>query len=116
MCLLVLGGTADGRRLAEFFHQQGLPVIYSVAGLVRAPAVSCEVVSGGFTPLGGLLSYIKQKGVTAILDATHPYAQTMSTTAVETAKACGIPCWRFHRRAWQAQPGDHWQSLVTGLL
>ncbi|MCP4930323.1 MAG: precorrin-6A/cobalt-precorrin-6A reductase [Gammaproteobacteria bacterium] len=112
MCLLILGGTADGRQLAEFFHQQGLPVIYSVAGLVRTPQLHCQIVSGGFTQFGGLTSFIQQHNVAAILDVTHPYAQTMSAKSVEAANNCGIPCWRFHRDAWQQQVGDHWQSFA----
>lgn len=109
MCLLILGGTVDGRQLAEYFYHQGLPVIYSVAGLVRSPNVDCEVVSGGFTQFGGLENFIKQKAVAAILDATHPYAETMSTTAINIAKLCKIPCWRFHRQVWQQQDDDNWQ-------
>lgn len=112
MNLLILGGTADGRHLAEFFHQQGLSVIYSVAGLVRSPNVACKLVSGGFTQFGGLSHYIKQNALAAILDITHPYAQTMSTKAAAAALACDIPYWRFHRQAWQAQAGDHWQSFA----
>lgn len=109
MNLLILGGTADGRKLASRLHKQGVPVIYSVAGLVRMPEVACKVVSGGFSQFGGLEAYIKEQAVTAILDVTHPYAQTMSATAMTTAKALDIPCWRFHREAWQRQEGDDWQ-------
>ncbi|MBX2858300.1 MAG: precorrin-6A/cobalt-precorrin-6A reductase [Cellvibrionaceae bacterium] len=121
MCLLILGGTADGRYLAEFFYQQGLTVIYSVAGLVRRPEVNCQIVSGGFTQFGGLREYIQQQRVAALLDITHPYAKTMSNTALEAARACGVPCWRFHRAAWQSQPGDrwrcfsHWSELAANL-
>lgn len=109
MSLLLLGGTADGRKLAESLHRQSLELIYSVAGLVRTPDVGCEVVSGGFTQFGGLVNYIRQQGVVAILDVTHPYAQVMSSKAVSAAKKCGIPCWRFHRESWQVQEGDDWR-------
>lgn len=109
MTLLILGGTADGRQLADALHKQRLHVIYSVAGLVRVPKVPCKVISGGFRQFGGLNTYIQQQNISAILDATHPYAKLMSTTAVDAAKACHIPCWRFHRSAWQASEGDHWQ-------
>lgn len=108
MRLLILGGTADGRHLAEFFYSQGLLVIYSVAGLVSVPKVSCEIISGGFTQFGGLAEFIKQKAITAILDVTHPYAVTMSNKAVSAAKNCHIPCWRFHRESWLAEAGDNW--------
>lgn len=109
MCLLLLGGTADGRILAGNLHKQGVPVIYSVAGRVRMPDVPCAIVTGGFTQFGGLVEYIKQKAIAAVLDVTHPYAEKMSATAVAAANICGIPCWRFHRPAWKSQSGDNWQ-------
>ncbi len=108
MKILLLGGTADGRVLAERLHKKNVSVIYSVAGLVRVPTVECEVVSGGFTQFGGLEHFIKQKHIDAILDVTHPYAEIMSTKAINAAALCHIPCWRFHRREWQPQAGDNW--------
>ncbi|MBL4606848.1 MAG: precorrin-6A/cobalt-precorrin-6A reductase [Pseudomonadales bacterium] len=118
MYLLILGGTADGRQLAETLHRQGLPIIYSVAGLVRVPTVKCGIVSGGFSQFGGLLEYVKQQNITAILDATHPYAEKMSAAAVAAAKVHCIPCWRFYREAWKKSPGDRWHlfSEWEGLI
>jgi precorrin-6A/cobalt-precorrin-6A reductase len=110
MKVLLLGGTADARRLADRLHQAGVAVIYSLAGLVRVPKVDCELVVGGFTQFGGLAAYLCEKKVGAILDVTHPYAQTMSTKAVNAAKEVGIPCWRFHRPAWTIQDGDLWSE------
>lgn len=108
MRLLVLGGTADGRHLATAFHQSGIEVIYSVAGLVRKPDVPCKIISGGFSQYGGLEQFLKAENISAILDATHPYAQTMSNTAVTASKNTGTICWRFHRKAWQPELGDAW--------
>lgn len=106
--VLILGGTADGRKLAQTLHKQQIKVIYSVAGLVRRPDVACDIISGGFTQYGGLSAFIEAHAVGAILDVTHPYANKMSDTAVSSAKACGIPCWRFHRESWEKQAGDKW--------
>lgn len=111
MSLLILGGTADGRILADALFKAGIPVIYSVAGLVRMPAVTCEVVSGGFTQFGGLDQFVQTRSINAILDVTHPYAQTMSTKAVAVSRKLNIPCWRFHREAWQPQAGDNWKVV-----
>ena len=108
MKLLLLGGTADARRLATQLHQQGISVIYSIAGLVRVPSIDCGVIVGGFTQFGGLSSYIKDNNIAAVLDVTHPYAQKMSDQAVNSAQACDIPCWRFHRAPWIKQEGDDW--------
>lgn len=109
MKLLLLGGTADARYLAESLYQQNIELIYSIAGLVRLPTLPCKVISGGFTQLGGLENFIRSENITAIIDITHPYAQTMSTKAASACKLCNIPYWRFHRREWRQQEGDDWQ-------
>lgn len=108
MSLLVLGGTTEGRSLALALHRRELPVIYSLAGLVRETRLACKVISGGFSQHGGLDAYIEQHGIQAVLDATHPYAVHISRAAVGAARRRGIPCWRYHRPAWQAQAGDQW--------
>lgn len=110
--LLLLGGTADGRILAERLHQQGVSVIYSIAGLVRTPNVACKVVSGGFTQWGGLAAFVRENNIRAILDVTHPYAEIMSTKALNAAHTCAIPYWRFHRAQWQQREGDNWQFFT----
>ncbi|MBX2808403.1 MAG: precorrin-6A/cobalt-precorrin-6A reductase [Cellvibrionaceae bacterium] len=111
MTLLLLGGTADGRQLAQRLHRQHCAVIYSVAGLLRRPQLDCPVVSGGFTQFGGLEVFVKQRDISAILDVTHPYAQRMSCQARAVAHRCGLPYWRFHRPAWVPQAGDLWHSV-----
>jgi len=113
MKLLLLGGTADGRKLATQLHASHIPLIYSVAGLVRVPNVGCEIVSGGFSQFGGLQHYIREQNITAILDVTHPYAQKMSRTAAQVTNDCDIPYWRFHRLQWENDYDDNWQSFTT---
>lgn len=113
MRLLILGGTADGRKLAAHLHVLGITVIYSVAGLVRMPRLDCQIMSGGFTRFGGLAAFIQRNSISAILDVTHPYAAIMSTKAVDAAAQCMIPCWRFHRPAWRQNKGDRWQLFDT---
>ena len=54
MKILVVGGTADGRKLATELFELGFDVIYSIAGIVRKATVPCAVISGGFTQFGGL--------------------------------------------------------------
>ncbi|MFT5718547.1 MAG: precorrin-6A/cobalt-precorrin-6A reductase [Oleiphilaceae bacterium] len=109
MKILILGGTADGRHLAAALHKSGCTVVYSIAGLVRQPVLECEVISGGFTQFGGLTRYLKNQGIAAVLDVTHPYAKVMSFTARESTQLCGIPCWRFHRPSWRSELDDDWQ-------
>ena len=110
MNILVLGGTADGRRLAEQLSQLGVNVLYSIAGLVRVPTLPCEIVVGGFTQFGGLATFMTQRSVQLVINATHPYAATMSDNAVAASEQTGVPVWRFWRPAWQSQAGDDWRE------
>ena len=100
MNLLLLGGTAEAKQLARDLQQQGIALIYSLVGLVRQPQLDCRVISGGFSARGGLRRFIEDEAVDAILDVTHPYAQRMSDHAVEVARQCGIPIWRYQRPPW----------------
>jgi precorrin-6A/cobalt-precorrin-6A reductase len=111
MKLLLLGGTADAQQLAQGLHQRGVEVIYSIAGLVRQPKLECRVISGGFSAKGGLEQFVEVEDIAAIVDATHPYAQRMSDTAVAVACTRSIPVWRYQRPPWQTQQGDDWQAF-----
>jgi len=109
--LLILGGTRDGKRLADRLHTflpDTCPVIYSIAGLVREPELPCTVISGGFAQYGGLSRYVKEQGIRAILDATHPYAARISASAILAARANRIPYWQWQRAAWKPQSHDSW--------
>ena len=108
MTLLLLGGTADARQMATRLYEYGIPVKYSIAGLVRRPDIPCEIISGGFGGKGGLTDYIVRHNISVVLDATHPYAEKISETAVCAADLNKIPCVRFLRPAWERQNGDNW--------
>ncbi|WP_434340164.1 precorrin-6A/cobalt-precorrin-6A reductase [Motilimonas cestriensis] len=111
MKVLILGGTADGRKMAAALTELGVPVIYSVAGLVRRPALDCEILVGGFSALGGLSAFCQARNVQLILDITHPFAAQMSNTAVQAANGLDIPCWRFHRLDWPKHQDDDWHEF-----
>lgn len=127
MTLLVLGGTQEGKRVARRLHQAGLQVIYSIAGLVRSPDLPCPVISGGFTQFGGFSQYLQQHSITAIIDATHPYATTMTTTAITAVQQLNqsnsrnslddpqpqLGYWRIHRAPWQPEAEDHWTECQS---
>ncbi|MEH6345210.1 MAG: precorrin-6A/cobalt-precorrin-6A reductase [Bermanella sp.] len=110
MRLLILGGTAQAKWLAQACIDNGIKCIYSIAGLVRIPQLDCEINIGGFSKLGGLGVFIKREHITAILDATHPYAKKMSDQAVRSARDCNIPVWRYQRPTWLKTPLDNWQE------
>jgi len=119
--LLILGGTGDAKTLARELHNKGVDVVYSIAGLVRQPDLPCEVISGGFSIRGGLSQYILNNNITALLDATHPFATKMSKTAAEVSEQLNLTLWQYLRPDWVSMPEDNWtffndwSDLVSAL-
>ncbi|TXR53655.1 precorrin-6A/cobalt-precorrin-6A reductase [Reinekea thalattae] len=121
MSLLILGGTQDAKRLAQTLQDKQVPVIYSIAGKVRQPEITCPVVSGGFTQFGGLAKFITAKNIRAVLDVTHPFAEKMTATAATVTRQLLIPYWQYQRKPWQQTAADRWfffdhvEQLITQL-
>lgn len=117
MTVLLLGGTAEARELAERLVTEGVPVVTSLAGDVadlRRPAG--EVRVGGFGGVDGLASYLREHGVAAVVDATHPFAAQITANAAAACAATGVPLLRLSRPSWAERPDAaswHWvDSLV----
>lgn len=107
--LLILGGTAEARELAGVLHAQGVPVVSSLAGRVAAPRLPPgEVRIGGFGGSEGLERWLVENAVFAVVDATHPFAARMSTSAFEACARAGVPLLRLERPGWRERPGDRW--------
>lgn len=125
MRILVLGGIAESRILAEALTARRFTVVYSIAGLVRRPRLACEVRVGGFSDgrhdgIEGMVRFIHKRGIDRILDATHPYAARISSNAVQAAGRAGISCWRYQRPEWKeeirnSQLFDDWDDLIPML-
>lgn len=101
--LLILGGTGEGRALAQALHaaHPGLDVVTSVAGVTaNAPALPGETRVGGFGGADGLAAYIKEQGVDFVIDATHPFAARITAHAVSASVATDTPYLRVERAAW----------------
>lgn len=108
--VLVLGGTAEARALAAAAQQAGWHCITSLAGRVSRPALPVgEVRIGGFggpegDGVGGLADYLAVGDFDALVDATHPFAATISAHAAAAAERTGIPLLRLQRPGWRAHP------------
>jgi precorrin-6A/cobalt-precorrin-6A reductase len=104
MRVLLLGGTAEARALAAQSYP-GVEVISSLAGRVPDPALPAgEVRIGGFGGDDGMRRWLTESDVGAVLDATHPYAATITATASKVCGELGIAHLVLSRPAWH--PGD----------
>lgn len=114
--ILLLGGVTEALAIAR---QLGPQHVYSLAGIGRVPQdLQCQVRVGGFGGADGLARYLREAGITLLIDATHPYAAQISHNAAVASRAAGVPCWALRRPAWQAQPGDDWREVQdwAGLI
>jgi len=110
--VLVLGGTAEARALAaRLATRPGLRVISSLAGRVSNPVLpDGEVRVGGFGGAAGLAAWLHSEGVAAVVDATHPFAATISAHAADACARAGLPLLRLARPGWAARDGDDWHD------
>lgn len=114
MKILILGGTAEARELANRLVANGHDVMSSLAGRTSDPKLpDGDIRMGKFGGIPGLCAYMRAVGTERLVDATHPYAGLMSVNAVAAAKATGIPLVRFMRPGWQQRDGDDWLHLDT---
>jgi precorrin-6A/cobalt-precorrin-6A reductase len=110
---LILGGTSEARVLAQRMADAGIKAVYSYAGRVAGLAEQpVPVRVGGFGGVDGLVAYLRENGVTHVVDATHPFAAGMSRNAVEACARAGLPLVALGRAPWVAQAGDYWQCVA----
>lgn len=105
--LLLLGGTAEARALADRLVAAGVDVTTSLAGRVADPRLPVGAVRiGGFGGTDGLRAALADYD--AVVDATHPFATTMSANAAAACAATGRPLLRLERPGWAARSGPSW--------
>lgn len=85
----------------------------SLAGRTAQPAAQpLPVRIGGFGGAAGLAAWLRQNATRAVVDATHPYAATISANAASAAAASGLPLLALRRPPWVPQPGDLWTEVA----
>ncbi|MEV7277004.1 cobalt-precorrin-6A reductase [Streptomyces sp. NPDC093111] len=116
MHVLILGGTTEGRVLAGLLHGADgagdLRVTSSLAGRVATPRLPAgEVRVGGFGGAEGLAAWVRQHGVDAVIDATHPFAERISFNAARAAATAHVPLLALRRPGWVPVAGDTWHEV-----
>jgi precorrin-6A/cobalt-precorrin-6A reductase len=110
MRVLLLGGTGEARSLAEELVADGVEVVSSLAGRVQRPRLPVgQVRVGGFGGVAGLEDEVVH--FDAVVDATHPFAATISAHAATACRTAGVALLRLVRPGWSAHPDAgawHW--------
>lgn len=111
--LLILGGTAEARALAEAATGAGHDVWTSLAGVTDEPRRPAgRLLSGALGGIDGLTRLLQAEGFDRLIDATHPFALTMSGHAVEAARRAAVPRLVLRRPPWTAGIGDRWYGVA----
>lgn len=115
MKVLVLGGTTEGRLLATALAAlPSFTVVSSLAGRVRSPLpLPGEVRVGGFGGVAGLVAFLRTAAIGTVVDATHPFASSMSAHAASACALAGVPLLALRRPAWTPVPGDRWMPVPS---
>ncbi len=112
--ILILGGSTEGFALADTLAQMdGFEPVTSFAGRTRSrrPVAGASRI-GGFGGADGLRDYLVRENFSALIDATHPFAQKISQNAQKAALAAKIPLLRIERPPWRAGKGDDWRPVA----
>ena len=116
--ILILAGTAEARQLAQQVANSGLSAVATLAGVTRAPkALAVPTISGGFGGDAGFARFLRDRNIRQVIDATHPFAATMTERAARICRDADVRYLRLSRPEWAAQTDDDWRMVDgwTGL-
>ncbi|TRY27595.1 precorrin-6A reductase [Brevibacillus sp. LEMMJ03] len=115
--ILVLAGTSDARELALRIKAAGYDLLTTV--VTENAAKSMEEaglpVQVGRLTAEDIRRLIEAKGVQAVVDASHPYAEEASKNAMAGAREAGVPYIRYERESI-ASPGHDKITVVEDYV
>ncbi|WP_432195070.1 cobalt-precorrin-6A reductase [Streptomyces sp. bgisy027] len=113
--ILILGGTTEARELAAVLAARpGVRVTTSLAGRVSRPgAVDGDVRIGGFGGAEGLADWLRAEHVDFLVDATHPFAESITANAARAARSAVVPALVLRRPGWHPGPGDRRHDVAS---
>ncbi|RHW39462.1 precorrin-6A reductase [Lysinibacillus yapensis] len=97
--ILFLAGTSDARELAVYLQQNGFSILATVVTQSAADSLQQAGIKHhiGRLKIEEMQQLATHIGAKIIVDASHPFAEEASKTAIETAKTIGIPYLRYER-------------------
>jgi len=112
MTLLILGGTGEARKLAQCVAKEDISAVLSLAGATRSPAgMTLPTRIGGFGGAEGFRTFVTEEKISAVLDATHPFASVITDRTFNICQNIGLPYAQLLRPEWEPGFGDNWTML-----
>jgi precorrin-6A/cobalt-precorrin-6A reductase len=112
--VLILGGTTEASVLARtIVGDARLAPVLSLAGRTTSPQPQpIPTRIGGFGGIEGLVRFLREERIDAVVDATHPYADQMSAHAVAACRETAVPLASLVRPEWQRHTDDRWHVVA----
>lgn len=114
--ICIFGGTTEGRKLAEFLSGQPCDVTVCVAtdyGQTLLPESEHVSVSARRLPVGEIVSLLTEHRFDLVIDATHPYAQSITKSIASACRETGTLRWRLLRGASGVSPEHTYVETVS---
>ncbi|MFC4103024.1 precorrin-6A reductase [Paenibacillus xanthanilyticus] len=110
--ILMLCGTSDARELAVRVAASGYEPLASVVTESAAASLAAAglAVRTGRMTAAEMTALIREQGMTAVVDASHPFAEEAHRNAIAAAAEAGVPYIRYER---ERESGEGRSGLVT---
>ncbi|QQZ58778.1 precorrin-6A reductase [Paenibacillus sonchi] len=111
--IFMLCGTSDARELALALSREQLPLLASVVTSSAAERLEAAGITtrAGRLDQQGMIACLRGLDCSAIIDASHPFAQEAHDHAMGAAEALGLPYLRYERRSLKYE--QHPRLLVV---
>jgi precorrin-6A/cobalt-precorrin-6A reductase len=114
--ILLLGGTGEAAVLARLIREDfgaDVALTTSLAGRTERPMpIPGDVRIGGFGGVEGLTTYLRDRAIDLVLDATHPFADQISAHARLACEAVSVDRLMLVRPMWRRHPLDRWIEVA----
>lgn len=114
--ILLLAGTSEGRRKAVSLARTGLPLMAAVATPHGAELLRHDFqgeIHCGPLDREAMGRLIALRGITRLVDATHPFAEEVSANALAAAAEACIPYERLEREELARREGPGLKSVSS---
>jgi len=113
--VLILGGTGEAAALATRLSAElaeTTEIITSLAGRTKTPTpLPGRVISGGFGGIQGIKLFVEDEGINVVIDATHPFAETISDSAYVACTVTNTLRMTLLRPEWNLPAEARWLEV-----
>ena len=95
--VLVFGGTTEGRKAVEVLEEAGSCYYYSTRGAEQQMDLVHGVLLKGTMDEAKMVACCREHDIRLLVDAAHPFAETLHRNILSLAARTGIPLIRYDR-------------------